>query len=248
MKTLESGLSGPQDPALRPVHMASVKNPDLWSGFFTLGDFTTFFRCFLAFHIMGCGQGRDGLVVAAHRAVEQRPRRAGIDGLEDAEAAREGGGAADALAGAGVAPGDRVAGFLPNIPETVIAMLATASLGAVWSSCSPDFGLQGVLDRFGQIEPRVLIAADGYTYGGKEHSVLPTVQRLMAELPTVETTVVVPYLDAAVEGGDGRPVVRVVPDRFEFTVPPDDSLVEQSMIVFEVNGLQGLGEIHYRRP
>jgi acetoacetyl-CoA synthetase len=113
------------------------------------------------------------------------------------ELRREVAACATALANAGVAPGDRVAGFLPNVPETVIAMLATTSLGAVWSSCSPDFGVQGVLDRFGQIEPTVLIAADGYTYGGKARPVLPVVQRLMAELPTVETTVVVPYLDAA---------------------------------------------------
>ncbi len=74
---------------------------------------------------------------------------------------------AAALRPAGVEPGDRVAGFLPNVPEAVIAMLATASLGAVWSSCSPDFGVRGVLDRFGQIEPKVLFAADGYVYAGK---------------------------------------------------------------------------------
>ena len=67
----------------------------------------------------------------------------------------------------GVVEGDRVAGFLPNLPETIAAMLATASLGAAWSSCSPDFGTRGVLDRFGQIEPKVLVCADGYFYGGK---------------------------------------------------------------------------------
>ena len=75
--------------------------------------------------------------------------------------------------------------FLPNLPEAVIAMLATASLGAVWSSCSPDFGVQGVLDRFGQIEPKVLFTADGYRYGGKEHDSLATVARLQAALPTL---------------------------------------------------------------
>ncbi len=75
---------------------------------------------------------------------------------------------AQALAAAGVKKGDRVAGYLPNLPESVAAMLATASLGAIWSSCSPDFGVQGVLDRFGQIEPKVLFCADGYLYGGKE--------------------------------------------------------------------------------
>ena len=75
---------------------------------------------------------------------------------------------AQALADAGVGKGDRVAGYLPNVPEATAAMLATASLGAIWSSCSPDFGVQGVLDRFGQIEPKVLFCADGYLYGGKE--------------------------------------------------------------------------------
>ena len=75
---------------------------------------------------------------------------------------------AQALADVGVGKGDRVAGYLPNLPESVAAMLATASLGAVWSSCSPDFGVQGVLDRFGQIEPKVLFCADGYLYNGKE--------------------------------------------------------------------------------
>jgi acetoacetyl-CoA synthetase len=75
---------------------------------------------------------------------------------------------AAALRSAGIGVGDRVAGCLPNLPETVVAMLAAASLGAVWSSCSPDFGARGVLDRFGQIRPRVLVAADGYRYAGKE--------------------------------------------------------------------------------
>ena len=75
--------------------------------------------------------------------------------------------AAAALRKAGVGPGDRVAGFLPNLPETVIAMLGASSLGAVWSSCSPDFGAQGVVDRFGQIEPKVLLCADGYRFKGK---------------------------------------------------------------------------------
>ena len=74
---------------------------------------------------------------------------------------------AHGLKAAGVVAGDRVAGFLPNLPETTIAMLATASLGATWSSCSPDFGVHGVLDRFGQIAPRVLFTADGYFYAGK---------------------------------------------------------------------------------
>jgi acetoacetyl-CoA synthetase len=103
---------------------------------------------------------------------------------------------AAALRGAGVSVGDRVAGFLPNIPEAVIAMLAAASLGAVWSSCSPDFGVAGVLDRFGQIAPRVLVAADGYRYAGKEIDCLDRLASIVREIPAIERTVVVPWLRA----------------------------------------------------
>jgi acetoacetyl-CoA synthetase len=100
---------------------------------------------------------------------------------------------AQALAARGVGRGDRVAGYLPNMPETIIAKLATASLGAIWSSCSPDFGTRGVLDRFGQIEPKVLVAAEGYFYAGKTFDQLPRVQEILAELPSVEHTIIVPY-------------------------------------------------------
>jgi acetoacetyl-CoA synthetase len=100
---------------------------------------------------------------------------------------------AQALESAGIQPGDRVGAYLPNLPEAVIAMAATVSLGAVWSSCSPDFGVQGVLDRFSQIEPRILIACDGYFYGGKAHDSLDKVAGIAAQLPSVERTVIVPY-------------------------------------------------------
>ncbi|HEV3486250.1 MAG TPA: acetoacetate--CoA ligase, partial [Vicinamibacterales bacterium] len=100
---------------------------------------------------------------------------------------------AAALRADGVGVGDRVAGLLPNLPETIVAMLATTSIGAIWSSCSPDFGVQGVLDRFGQIEPRVLVAADGYFYGGKQHDVLSRLREVADRLPTVERVVVIPY-------------------------------------------------------
>jgi acetoacetyl-CoA synthetase len=100
-----------------------------------------------------------------------------------------------ALRAAGVAPGDRVAGYFPNMPEAVAAMLATASIGAIWSSCSPDFGVQGVLDRFGQIEPKVLFTADGYWYNGKSVGVLDKVREIVAQLPSVQRIVVVSYLD-----------------------------------------------------
>ena len=100
---------------------------------------------------------------------------------------------AQALQALGVKPGDRVAGYLPNVPGAVIAMLATASLGAVWSSCSPDFGVQGVLDRFGQIEPKVLFAADGYFYNGKSIDLVDRLEEISRNLPSVEKMVVVPY-------------------------------------------------------
>ena len=97
---------------------------------------------------------------------------------------------------AGVGPGDRVAGFLPNLPETVVAMLATASTGATWSSCSPDFGVEGVFDRFGQIEPKVLFTADGYFYGGKAHDSLGRMAEVAARIASIGHLVVVPYVSA----------------------------------------------------
>ena len=101
---------------------------------------------------------------------------------------------ADGLKQAGVVPGDRVCGFMPNMPETVAAMLASASVGAVWSSCSPDFGVQGVLDRFGQISPKVLFSADGYWYNGKTHDSLEKLREITNGLPSLEHTVVVPLI------------------------------------------------------
>jgi acetoacetyl-CoA synthetase len=97
---------------------------------------------------------------------------------------------AAALRRAGVKPGDRCAGFMPNAPEAVIAMLGTAAIGAIWTSCSPDFGAQGVLDRFGQVEPRVLFACDGYNYNGKWISTVERVAAVAGKLPTVERLVI----------------------------------------------------------
>ena len=104
---------------------------------------------------------------------------------------------ARALEALGVTVGDRVVGFLPNMPEAIVAMLAAVSLGAVWSSCSPDFGEGGVLDRFGQIEPKVLFTADGYHYNGKTHDSLERVRGIAAKLPSLERVVVVPYVGQA---------------------------------------------------
>ena len=103
--------------------------------------------------------------------------------------------AARALKGLGIGPGDRVAGYLPNIPEAVVAMLAASSLGAIWSCCSPDFGAQGVLDRFGQIEPKVLIAVDGYIDNGRRVELLARVNQLREQIGSIERIVAVPYLD-----------------------------------------------------
>ncbi len=95
----------------------------------------------------------------------------------------------------GVGPGDRVVAYMPNIPETLVAFLATASIGAVWSSCSPDFGASSVIDRFAQIEPRVMFCVDGYRYNGRDFDRLETVAGMKRELPSLERAVVVPYLD-----------------------------------------------------
>ena len=101
------------------------------------------------------------------------------------------------LRDAGVQPGDRVAGFMPNMTETVIAMLAATSLGAIWSSCSPDFGIKGVLDRFGQIEPKVLFTADGYFFKGRAFDSLARVSEIIRDLPSIEKVVVVPFTEDA---------------------------------------------------
>lgn len=109
---------------------------------------------------------------------------------------------AAALREHGVRKGDRVAGFMPNIPEAVIAMLAAASIGAVWSSCSPDFGVQGVFDRFGQIEPRILFCADSYIYAGKKIDCLARVAEVVDRITSIEQVVVVPY-------GDSQPQLNI---------------------------------------
>jgi acetoacetyl-CoA synthetase len=109
----------------------------------------------------------------------------------------------------GIGPGDRVAGYLPNLPETAIAMLATASVGATWTSCSPDFGIRGVLDRFGQVEPKVLFTADGYFYAGKTIDSLAPIAGVLAKLPSVRRVVVVPYVSE-------RPAIDVLPNAVGF--------------------------------
>src|SRR5690606_10358715 len=102
----------------------------------------------------------------------------------------------------GVQRGDRVVAYLPNIPEAMIGLLATASLGAIWSSCSPDFGVRSVLDRFSQIEPKALLAVDGYRYNGQAYDRLEMVQALQQNLPTLEQTILVPLLGSGAAAGD----------------------------------------------
>lgn len=104
---------------------------------------------------------------------------------------------AQALSACGVNQGDRVAGYMPNMPQTIVFMLAAASIGAVWSSCSPDFGVQGVIDRFGQIEPKVLVAVDGYFYNGKKFSSNEKLAEITLRLPTLSQTVIISYIDDA---------------------------------------------------
>jgi acetoacetyl-CoA synthetase len=129
-----------------------------------------------------------------------------------------------ALVSYGVTVGDRVAGLVPNAPEALVAMLAAASLGAAWASCSPDFGARAIADRFTQIEPVVLIAVDGYRYGGKAFDIRDTVERLRGELPTLRATVLVPYLDPEATLPDARrwPDLIARPARLAFEAVPFD--------------------------
>lgn len=112
---------------------------------------------------------------------------------------------ANTLRALGVQPGDRVVAYLPNIPETAIAFYACASIGAIWSSCSPDMGHASVLDRFRQIDPKVLITVDGYRYGGKDFDRLPVIEAMRQALPTLEQTILIPYLNPQAALADATP-------------------------------------------
>jgi acetoacetyl-CoA synthetase len=137
--------------------------------------------------------------------------------------------AAQALKALGLRAGDRVAAFIPNIPETGVLALAALSQGIVWSSCSPDFGVEGVLDRFGQIEPKALFCADGYRYNGETHHSLDRVSALVDALPSVRRVVVVPHLDERVDVSEVPKAVtlpewlrRYQPEDIEFAQLPFD--------------------------
>jgi acetoacetyl-CoA synthetase len=130
---------------------------------------------------------------------------------------------AQGLRAAGIKPGDRVGGFVPNMPEATVAMLAASAVGAVWTSCSPDFGKNGVLDRFGQSQPRILFAADGYFYNGKSHSSLTKLADFLGDLPSVERVVILPLLTDA----------------------PDVSAVEKAVTLADFTAPFTAGEIEY---
>ena len=138
-------------------------------------------------------RGRDPGAVAVRHASELRPlaETTWADLRDDTRRV------AAALRASGVGPGDRVVAYVPNIVEAVAAFLACASVGAVWSSCSPDFGARSVVDRFAQIEPRVLFSVDGYRYGGRDHDRLDVVRQLQEAMPSLERTVVLGYLHPA---------------------------------------------------
>ena len=136
------------------------------------------------------GEG-DALVFCGEGRVERRMSRA--------ELRRQVAQMAAALRNAGVAPGDRIAAYLPNMPETIVAMLGAAAVGAVFTSCSPDFGVQGVLDRFGQIAPKILVAADGYFYNEKQIDTREKLAEIARQLPTLERVLLVPYAGASGE-------------------------------------------------
>ena len=149
--------------------------------------------------LRGCDAGADALVFRG----EDRDRGRLTHGELTALVARM----ASALRASGIVAGDRVAAFVPNLPEAIVAMLGATSFGAIWSSCSPDFGVRGVLDRFGQIEPRVLVTVDGYWYNGKALPILDKLADIVAGLPSVERVIVVPYLERS--GGPMADLTRI---------------------------------------
>ncbi|MFV9506039.1 MAG: acetoacetate--CoA ligase [Oscillochloridaceae bacterium umkhey_bin13] len=164
----------------------------------------------------------------AHPAALFQAEGQPLTAISWAELASQTASVAAALRELGVGPGDRVVGYIPNIPQALVAFLAAASLGAIWSSCSPDFGSPSVIDRFRQIEPKVLVAIDGYRYGGKGHERRAAVAEIQAALPSLVATIFVPYLDpAATPAGLSGPIVTwdkalATPGELRFEAVPFD--------------------------
>jgi acetoacetyl-CoA synthetase len=167
------------------------------------------------------GESSDALVFWGETQVKQRYTRGE---LYDAVSRFQ-----QALSAQGVVAGDRVAGYLPNMPETLIAMLAATSLGAIWTSASPDFGVQGVLDRFGQSAPKVLVCVDGYWYNGKPVDCMVKNAEVAAQLPSVERCVVVPYLSATVDANRLRNGVAYA----DFIAPRAAAPIRYARVAFD---------------
>ncbi|WP_027364156.1 acetoacetate--CoA ligase [Desulfotruncus alcoholivorax] len=167
---------------------------------------------------------RDDKIALVFQGEGQEPRRITYAGLYD-QVAR----LAAAMRETGIVAGDRVAGFMPNMIETVMAMLAATSIGAIWSSCSPDFGIKGVLDRFGQIQPKILFTANGYFYNGKKIDSLGRVASIVKEIPSIEKVVVVPYTETAPDLS-GLPGAVIFSD---FLSPLDNLEIEFEQLPFD---------------
>lgn len=167
---------------------------------------------------------RDGRTAMVFQGEADEPRRITYAELYDLVARLS-----KALRDAGVKTGDRVAGFMPNMIETVAAMLATTSIGAIWSSCSPDFGFQGVMDRFGQIEPKVLFAANGYSYSGKKFDSLDKVRQIAESISAVEKVVVVSYTESTPDISAVRNAVLLT----DFLSSEDGLEIEFAQLPFE---------------
>ncbi len=135
-----------------------------------------------------------------------------------------------ALAAQGLTSGDRVCAITPNMPETIVAFLGAVSLGGTWSSCSPDFGVQGVLDRFGQVEPRFLVVCDGYYYNGKTHNIGDKVREIAAQLPTVEKVIVIDYIGEAADLAASLPKGVTMED---FMAPHEAAEITYTQLPFD---------------
>jgi acetoacetyl-CoA synthetase len=178
-------------------------------------------------------RGKDASEVAIRHASELRPLGEWTWGELRAQTAA----IATGLRGLGVGPGDRVVGYMPNLPEAVAAFLACASIGAIWSSASPDFGKRSVVDRFSQIEPKVLLAVDGYRYGGKDFDRCDVVRALVDEMPSLERTIVLPYLGCGtIEGAMDWAELTAASEELEFEQLP----FEHPLWVLYSSGTTGL--------